>query len=62
MKTTDKLSGTNAIAALRRSADVFMKVDGDRDYMNQSDLRCEQTQIAARLMREVADWIETQTR
>lgn len=59
MRERDRLDAEQAIRTLRSSAETIMRVDGDRDHMNRSDLKCEQTQTAARLMREIADFLKT---
>ncbi len=58
MKAKDKLDAETAIKALELSADAIMRIDGDRDHINQSNLVCEHTQTAARLMREVATFLK----
>lgn len=41
--------------ALRMSADIMVRIDGDRDHMNTSRLTCGQIQGAFRLMLIAAD-------
>lgn len=42
-------------ASLRIVADTIMRADGDRDYMNPSDLTVQQTTSIADLLRGAAD-------
>jgi hypothetical protein len=53
-----RASREQVVAALRFLADGIMQADGDRDHLNQSNLLCEQTQNGARVLREIADWLE----
>lgn len=43
------------IQTLRAVAEIIIRIDGDRDHMNHSDLSCEQTVAIARLMRSIAN-------
>lgn len=43
------------IQALRDMADAILKVDGDRDHMNRSDLTVVQTVLVARALQVCAD-------
>ena len=47
----------NIIDALANIANDIMKIDGDRDYMNNSNLKCEYTQQLAIFLRNVAMYI-----
>jgi hypothetical protein len=39
---------------IERVAAAIMRIDGDRDHMNRSDMTCEQTQEIARFLRRIA--------
>lgn len=45
-------------ASLRLVAETIMRADGDRDYMNPSDLNVQQTTAVADLLREAANRFE----
>ena len=47
------------IEALRETANVILRVDGDRDHTNRSDLTVKVTTIAAKMLRICADELET---
>lgn len=42
----------------RQSADAILRIDGDRDHMVQSNLKCEQTQAIAHALRLAARRLE----
>ena len=49
----------NHIQMLRTIADEMMRVDGDRDHMNKSDLTVEQSLACAEALRVCADEFES---
>ena len=52
-----QLSDGEMVRALRTAARLALANDGDRDHMNHSNLKCEQTMAFVRLMRAAADRI-----
>lgn len=46
------------VQGLRACADSVVSVDGDRDHMNPSNMKCGQTQAIARVLLIAADKLE----
>ena len=53
-----KVSAEEIAKALRSCADLIIKIDGDRDHMNHSDLTCEQVMEMAKIMHAAADKLD----
>ena len=51
------LSDNELVKRLRVLAHEALRVDGDRDHMNHSDLTCQQSMAIVQLMRAAADRI-----
>ena len=51
MAKAAELSDENIVLTLRQSREVIMKADGDRDYMNSSNLTVRQTTAIADFIR-----------
>lgn len=54
----NRITNTDFGTSLRLVADTIMRADGDRDYMNPSDLNVQQTTAVADLLREAANRFE----
>ncbi|HWS65673.1 MAG TPA: hypothetical protein VN325_23175 [Steroidobacteraceae bacterium] len=55
VEISDKVLDENIAGWLRDIATMILRADGDRDYMNPSDLTVQQTMAAADLIRIAAD-------
>lgn len=61
LPASENVDPQELIESLRMSADIMVRIDGDRDHMNTSRLTCGQVQGAFRLMLIAANKLEETT-